>query len=122
MSDRHIINCHLHLFTLDNVPEDFPSPIVGKLRHRPRLISFLAKMLKGVAPQIERLARMADVGRLETQEKVLRRVLPHYPDEHSLSFYLWILRRGAAVKRRLGCESNMISWRSCAELKNMPTD
>ncbi|SMP33314.1 amidohydrolase family protein [Shimia sagamensis] len=81
MSDRHIINCHLHLFTLDNVPEDFPSPIVGKLRNKPRLISFLAKMLKGVAPQIERLARMADVGRLESQEKVLQRVLPHYPDD-----------------------------------------
>ncbi|TCL08737.1 amidohydrolase family protein [Shimia isoporae] len=85
MTDYRITNCHLHLFTLDHVPEDFPVAIVGAIRKNPKLIRFFSNILVGpfreLGLQVEKLGRMAAVGQLKSQQQVLRSVLPQYPDD-----------------------------------------
>lgn len=85
MSDYKITNCHIHLFTLDHVPRNFPFSLVGFLRRKPRLINLFAGVLKlfgarELAGQVKRLGRMAAVGRKGSQEAILRSILPHYPE------------------------------------------
>lgn len=83
MPDYRMTNCHIHLFTLDHVPQNFPVPIVGFLRGQPGLINAIAWVLektfwKDQGGQVRRLGRMAAVGRKPTQEAVLRSVLHQY--------------------------------------------
>ena len=83
MTNRQITNCHVHLFTLDHVPTDYPCPWVGFVRNRPILIKLMALAFRGapeVSEQILRLGRMAAAGRRGDQEGVLRELQRQYPE------------------------------------------
>ena len=83
-TDQTIYNCHIHLFTFDNVPRNFPVPGIGFIRSRPKLIRFIRRVVKffgghETADQIERLARMAAEGRSATPERIFNNVAKQYP-------------------------------------------
>ncbi|MBO9477977.1 amidohydrolase [Shimia sp. R11_0] len=86
MTSYKFTNCHIHLFTLDHLPPDFPIPYAQELARRPWLLKQIAKVMKGISPlhaygdMLERLARTIEVGNLRSQEDVLRTILPHYSE------------------------------------------
>lgn len=83
MSGTAITNCHIHTFTLDHVPRNYPIRAVGWVRSRPWVIRAIAWMLRRVgardmAEQVARLGRMAETGSAASQEAVLEQVLRQY--------------------------------------------
>lgn len=88
-----IINCHVHLFTMDHVPRDFlPFGLTRRLRRAPfkRALMWALRRL-GAAFDVDRLGRYADflkIGAMESQEEVFTRLRGYYPSggEHPTQF------------------------------------
>ena len=81
-----IVNCHIHIFTLDYVPDRFlPLGLTKALRTRNRsLAMWLSKVLGWINPfsDSDRFSRFADFLRTSagrTQEKVFEEVQSYYP-------------------------------------------
>ena len=95
MSDEPhpIINCHVHLFTMDHVPRDFlPFRLTQWLRRAPfkRAVTWALRRL-GAWFGFDRLGRFADflkISGMETQDEVFQRVRGYYPSrgEHPTQF------------------------------------
>lgn len=86
MSDHEkaIHNCHIHLFTLNHVPDRFvPKGVDWLLRKkwaRKRLIGFLDKAIFWRdRDALERYARFAEIAGSESQEQVFKMVAGYYP-------------------------------------------
>ncbi|WIY27447.1 amidohydrolase family protein [Parasedimentitalea psychrophila] len=86
MSDIRITNCHIHTFTSQHVPRDFPFPAVRFLRKDPGLVKKLAWALRmlgqeHLSDQLRRLHQFMIQGALPSQAQILSDVVSHYPDD-----------------------------------------
>lgn len=119
MAKQQIINCHIHLFTLDHVPKNYPMGMVGFVRNRPFLIkaaAALAFLSPEMREQIKRLGRMADAGRKPNQHAVLRDLRKQYPD--STKFVVLPMDIGAPAGYKEPEKSLKDQHNALAELAN----
>ncbi|MFT4151279.1 MAG: amidohydrolase family protein [Paracoccaceae bacterium] len=84
MADIRITNCHIHTFTQAHVPRRFPSVWLWPFRKVPLLIRFLAFLCRlpgwmGWADALDRLWRFQQEAGAKTQEQILNRLVPQYP-------------------------------------------
>ena len=84
MSDIRITNCHIHTFTAQHVPRNFPFSAVRVLRKDPELVLGLAKILRFVgqehlSDQLIRLHQFLIQGSLPSQAKIFGDVVKQYP-------------------------------------------
>ncbi|MFY0617023.1 amidohydrolase family protein [Shimia sp.] len=86
MTSYKFTNCHIHLFTLDHLPPDFPIPYALELARRPWFVKLVSMLLKCIPGQeekgdmLERLGRTIEVGTSRSQEDVFRTLLPQYSE------------------------------------------
>jgi predicted TIM-barrel fold metal-dependent hydrolase len=84
MDERTITNCHTHLFTHDNIPDDyFPFYLVQALRIAP-LRWLLTAIMKAIVPwtdndKIHRYAAFVRAAYRETQKANLEHLMGYYP-------------------------------------------
>ncbi|MDK3019038.1 amidohydrolase family protein [Pseudodonghicola flavimaris] len=84
MSPIRIVNCHIHTFTSDHVPRDFPYRWLRPFRRAPHLIRGLARLAgwmgrERLADRLERLYQFQQQGARATQADILADVKRHYP-------------------------------------------
>ncbi|MBE1283782.1 MAG: amidohydrolase family protein [Rhodobacteraceae bacterium] len=81
-----ITNCHIHLFTADHTPENFPFAWAKLFRSSPWMILFLSKMARLIGQEelgdtLHRLYQFQQQGEQPTQAKMLEDVAKHYPSD-----------------------------------------
>ncbi len=79
-----IINCHVHVFTMDCLPENFlPFSLTRRLRNAPfkRLVMWLLRRLGGFmgADRFGRYASFLNIGAMKTQREVFESLRGYYP-------------------------------------------
>lgn len=85
MSDSiQIVNCHIHTFTSDHVPRDFPYVWLRPFRKAPGLIRALSRLAlwlgrERLADRLERLYQFQQQGARGSQAEILTDVKRHYP-------------------------------------------
>jgi len=86
MSKFRIINCHIHTFTSQHVPESFPFPGAQYIRDNPTIILGLAWMARlfgqeHLSDQLKRLYQFQQQGERASQQEILDDVADHYPSD-----------------------------------------
>ncbi|PCJ06266.1 MAG: hypothetical protein COB16_13760 [Rhodobacteraceae bacterium] len=86
MSDIRITNCHIHTFTAQHVPENFPFPGAKYIRNNPGVILVLAWAARSLgqeqlSEQLQRLYQFQQQGARESQQEILNDVVKHYPGD-----------------------------------------
>ncbi|WP_146348104.1 amidohydrolase family protein [Falsiphaeobacter marinintestinus] len=86
MADIRITNCHIHVFTDQHAPVDFPFPAARILRKSPMLILAVASLLRllgreNLADQVDRLYQFQQQGARGSQDAILRDVKEHCPGD-----------------------------------------
>ncbi len=83
MSDIQIVNCHIHTFTMRNVPRNFPNPLLACLKSKPRITNWVANCVPVLSDdlrtRLHRLARFQEEGNRGAQGEVLHDVICQYP-------------------------------------------
>ncbi|MGR3760307.1 amidohydrolase family protein [Roseobacteraceae bacterium NS-SX3] len=84
MPGIRITNCHIHTFTAQHVPRDFPARWARIFRREPALILWAARLFALLgqerrADELRRLHRFQKQGAHGTQAKILEDVKKHYP-------------------------------------------
>lgn len=84
MPDIRIVNCHVHLFTSEHVPVNYPHWLLRPFKRFPGLLILLAWLLAflgldGLADRVRRLRQFQKQAQAESQREVLRDVRRHYP-------------------------------------------
>jgi predicted TIM-barrel fold metal-dependent hydrolase len=86
MTKYKFTNCHIHLFTLDHMPPNFPfrgALLLARSKLFVKLGSWLIKktgFLEAYGDALERLGRTLEVGKAKSQEEILRNFLPQYSE------------------------------------------
>jgi len=86
MANIRITNCHIHTFTAQHVPENFPFPGAKYIRKTPGIIRGLgwaARLLgqEQLSDQLQRLYQFQQQGARETQQEILDDVSKYYPSD-----------------------------------------
>lgn len=86
MADIRMTNCHIHTFTHQHSPRDFPFPAVRFFRHSPFLIKLVAGLLRAtwnpeLAERVDRLYQFQQQGAKNTQAEIFADVKKHYPQD-----------------------------------------
>lgn len=86
MADIRITNCHIHTFTDQHAPVDFPFRAARIFRDSPHLILGIAAVMRGLgrenlAEQLDRLYQFQQQGARGSQEAILNDVKEHYPSD-----------------------------------------
>ncbi|WP_172292997.1 amidohydrolase family protein [Pseudoruegeria sp. HB172150] len=85
MADLCITNCHIHLFTRNHIPSDYPSPLLRPFRRLPFLVRFFAWVARVInrtdwADMLDRLYRFQQESDKVEQREILEAVRGYYPE------------------------------------------
>lgn len=79
-----IVNCHIHTFTHEHVPDGFVNPVLAYLLRigwlRRRLLKFVHRTDRGRRLRIARLAEVLEVSHKKSQQEVFETVAGFYPE------------------------------------------
>ncbi|SDE12457.1 amidohydrolase family protein [Rhodospira trueperi] len=80
-----IHNCHIHLFTMKHVPDDYMG-VARVFKKHPRLLRIASKGMKVANPfsdtdRLDRLAKFTKAGFNKSQEAVFNDIAKFYPDD-----------------------------------------
>ncbi len=84
LPEIRITNCHIHTFTNDHVPRDYPYKFLRLFKRAPILIKGLAGLARllgqhPVAEKLDRLYQFQQESARDSQTAVLEQVKKHYP-------------------------------------------